>query len=116
MVMLMRSAANAVWALICLVSWLHRVSFVPVADWWIVSITGPLEELCKGVVRESFAFWYRFVNGVSAVFVSLLLERGYWTSQRTAWRTDAGARAEWGNESTLNAFVSRLNGMPLCPC
>lgn len=63
------------------------------------------------MLREIVALSYRFVNGISAFFVAVLIDRSYWNSHRKAWSDLDNRRSgrNWTHsiQSTLNAVVAR---------
>lgn len=77
----------------------------------VVDTLGLPEEGVKSILREIVALSYRCVNGVSAIFVAVLVDRSYWRSHRRAWSDmDTGnAGRNWTHsiQSTLNAVVAR---------
>lgn len=77
----------------------------------VVDALGLPEEGVKSVLREIVALSYRFVNGISAFFVAMFVDRSYWNSHRKAW-SDLNQRSKERNwthsiQSTLNAVVAR---------
>eukprot|EP00892_Ulva_mutabilis_P007490 jgi/Ulvmu1/5112/UM021_0129.1 len=77
----------------------------------VVDALGLPEEGVKSILREIVALSYRCVNGVSAFFVAVLVDRSYWRAHRRAWSDmDHGSSAHnWTHriQSTLNAVVAR---------
>lgn len=84
--------------------WVHVASSV-------VDALGLPEEGVKSVLREIVALSYRCVNGISAFFVAVLVDRSYWRSHRRAWSDmdhgNGGHNWTHSIQSTLNAVVAR---------
>lgn len=94
-------------------TWVHRSFYSPVANWCIDTGVGQTEEAVKVVIREVTNFLHRLINGVS-YYVCAFFGATYGRGDE-AW-ADVDTAAWAGRESTFNALIARVSGMPPGVC
>lgn len=90
--------------------YLYNLLWVPFVTVAVETGTFWAEEAILTVVREATAVFYRVLNGVSGMFVSLFIDRAHWKRHRSAWSdgdVSESRLTEDGVVSTFNAIVER---------
>jgi len=81
----------------------------PIVEWWLNSVVATWEETVKSFFREVFFFTIRAVNGFSASFISIFVDKDYYRNiQRGFARKNVWQ--EWNSQkqaSTFNALIEQ---------
>ena len=99
--------------LLATLSWLHLTIIEPIVAFWEERVLALWEEWFMSLVRQAFEETTRFLNGISAWFLSTFSNerRSYRQQLRNAWQDNSWQRW-WGEAasrpSTLNALVASL--------
>lgn len=64
--------------LLCPLAVVMRLLVHPLVEWWLTAVVGAWEETVRSFFREAIATTVRGLNGASAWFISIFIDRSYY--------------------------------------